>query len=131
MNTNRTVTTAGFTLIEALVALGVLVIILSAIIPLFLSNTRMNTMSERRSRGASAVENVLDDLRAQTINTKSGTQDISTVVGGQTYTVRVTYCRLPALCTDNSRMVTATAMLAGVSYYQAETVFSEVNYVAP
>lgn len=126
-----TTPTDGFTLVEALVALAVLVIVLSAIIPLFLSNTRMNTQTERRSRGASAVENVLDGLRAQTINTRSGTQDIPTVVGGQTYTVRVTFCRLPALCTENSRMVTATAMLAGVSYYQAETVFSEVNYVAP
>lgn len=121
----------GFTLIEALVAMVVLTVVLSCVIPMFLGNTRMNTQSERRARAASAVENVLDDLRAQTINTRSGTQDVSTVVGGQTFTVRLTYCRLPQLCTDNSRMVTATALLGAVSYYEAETVFSEVNYVAP
>ncbi|PNY81167.1 type II secretion system protein [Deinococcus koreensis] len=122
---------AGFTLVEALVALAVLVIILSFIIPLFISNTQLNTRSERRSQAASAVESALDDLRAQTINTKSGSEDVLKVVGGRTYTVRLVYCRLPALCTENSRMVSATALLDGAPYYEAETVFAEVNYVAP
>ncbi|SMB77727.1 type IV pilus modification PilV family protein [Deinococcus hopiensis] len=123
----------GFTLIEAIVSLLILGVIMSAFVPIFLNNLKMNTESERISQATSAIESFFDKLRTAPVNkiptSGVGQEDIS--VNGVIYKIEATYCRNASLCTDNSRMVTAKALFNNRSIASAETIFTEVNYAKP
>lgn len=123
---------SGFTLVEALVALGILMIVLATVVPLFVSNTRLNTRTEERAQATSAIETVLDDLRASPVNSlpRNGTQDVVTNVGGKNLTVRVTYCLITTQCSDAARMLTAQYLSGTRVVLSAETIFTEVDYVS-
>lgn len=123
----------GFTLIEALVALSILMIVLAVVVPTFVSNAQLNTRTEERAQATSAIETVLDDLRTRPVGSlaTSGTQDITSNVGGRAMTVRVTYCRLPAQCSAAARMITAEYFSGTKALLTVETIFTEVDYVSP
>jgi len=125
----------GFTLLEAIVALGILAVIMAALLPVFISNLRMNAESERKSQAASAVEHVLDSWRTKKIDSvhfpSTGTQDTTVDIGGVTFNVRLTFCRVSTLCSTNSRMITAEAIVNNKVASSAETIFTEVNYATP
>ena len=122
--------TAGFSLIEALVALALLSIALGGIIPVFVSYSAINLQSEVRSNAVFAAEKALDELRATPFSSWSsagGATTISAVenVGGRNYTVTSVWSSYGGL--DNSREVTTAVVYKGKEYFQATTVFTELE----
>lgn len=124
--------TSAFTIVEVLVAIFILVILMSTILPIFLGNAQANHKNETESQANVAISTVIDDLRTQTVASlpTTGKQTKQTTVNGKTYTVEVEYCRVSTHCTTSSRMLTARVYQGTTTTVlsSAETIFTEVNY---
>ncbi|MGY2892448.1 type II secretion system protein [Deinococcus sp. UYEF24] len=126
----------GMTLIEVLVALGIFLVVLGAMIPALLSNASANNRSEQISSAMRVATNTLENYRVQlnNANIPSTGSVVSTVVAqGQTYTVTSVFCPtdVPStmICAPNSngRFIRVIVSLAGTNIYTAETFFTQLN----
>jgi prepilin-type N-terminal cleavage/methylation domain-containing protein len=121
---------AGFTIIEAVIALAVLGIVLAAIAPIFISNLRDNNRSEKRSEAIAVARQVFEGLRYKDPATlpTSGTTTENVVMGGQTFQVDTTMCSLSTYCTTGSRHITVTVKQGGTTQFSADTVFTQLFF---
>ncbi len=67
MNTsmNTSMNARGFSLIEALIALSILSVVLASVVPLFITFSRSNLDSQRRTEAIAVAQMVVDELRQQ------------------------------------------------------------------
>ena len=119
----------GFSLLEVLVALGILAVAIAAALTSITTNLKANHKAELSFEGAQAAQTVIDQIRSQDIATlpTSGTDTARQiqVKDGRTFDVYVTYCATPAYCTSNEvRQLTVRVNYKGQSVYRTETVFS-------
>lgn len=131
---------AGFSLIEALVAVAILGVALAAIVPGFVDNLRLNTSSEVRSGAVRAAQQVLEDARSsacfvqrdcdptQAYLPRSGSSaPLPVWVGGREYRVVTRYCAEAAYCSDTTRHLRVEVNFDGRTVYAADTVYSQLN----
>jgi prepilin-type N-terminal cleavage/methylation domain-containing protein len=117
---------AGFTLLETLVALGILSIAMSMTVSCLFFNLRSNTTMKIRYEAIQAAQNVLDDIRFLDPSTLTGTRQEDIVISNRSYRVNVSYCRNPALCiSTDSRHVTVEVSYKSQLVYETDTVFSK------
>lgn len=129
MNTRN----AGFTIVEALVALSILVIAMSVMIPFFISNMQLNSRSDARTQAATIAQRVLDSYRlknpAGTEIPRSGSLRADMTDGaGRRWPYTVTFCPTPAFCGESSRGLRVDVMQANQVVYTAETVFTQLYF---
>ncbi|MBS3933627.1 MAG: prepilin-type N-terminal cleavage/methylation domain-containing protein [Truepera sp.] len=120
--------TKGFTLIEAVIAVAILAIILASVIPAFVNYLNINTASEVRTGAVAVAQRLLDDLRAVSAWPPSGT--VTTVATGQrAYSAILTHSQFcyGGRCFSGARRVRVEVSYAGRTYYQVETVFTQLD----
>lgn len=122
------------TLIEVLVALGIFLVVLGAMIPTLLTNASANNKSEQMSAAMRVATNVLEDNRIKLNKTNlpaTGSYTTTATEQGQNYTVVTTYCPSDApstmICSSNARYIRVAVSLAGNNLYTAESFFTQLN----
>ncbi|NLF25020.1 MAG: type II secretion system protein [Deltaproteobacteria bacterium] len=122
---------AGFTLVEVLVALGVLALVTSAVAPSFLRFMHYNTRTEIKTEAIQAAQRVLDELRLsdpRTLPTSGSTPSETVMVGGRSYDVTVSYCENATYCpSENTRHLTVDVVYKGEQVYEVETVYTRLR----
>jgi type II secretion system protein I len=120
----------GFTLLEALIALGILSVALVALIPAFQAFLDANSVSEERSNALAAAQQVIEGLRHEDPASlpSSGSSAIQAVtVGHHEYEVVAHYCQDSAYCGSDSRHIVVEVDFAGKNVYTIETVFTRLH----
>jgi prepilin-type N-terminal cleavage/methylation domain-containing protein len=120
----------GFTLLEALVSLGILGITLVAMLPAFQSFMDANSVSEERSNAVAAAQVVIESLRHKDPASlpASGSSPVQAVTVGQhEYEILTHYCQNPSYCDADSRHIVVEVSFAGKDVYTVETVFTRLH----
>lgn len=120
----------GFTLLESLVALGILGVTLMAMVPAFQMLMDANSLSEERSNALAAAQEVMESLRHQDPASlpSSGSSPVQAVsVGAHEYEVVTHYCRNTTYCGSDSRHIVVEVSFAGKDVYAIETVFTRLH----
>lgn len=123
---------SGFSMVETLVALGVMGILCSTLALALVAQARMNKHSQIVAGAVVAAERVLDNMRAAPITDlpTTGSQTTSgVIVGPNNFTVVSQFCRTSSICSGGStvRQVTLDVKLNSKSIYGIETVFSQFD----
>ena len=118
----------GIGMIEALVALVVIAIATSTILPTFISFSRANTASEIRTGAVDAAEWVLESYRYQKISTLSRDDKQETIlVNSREYEVFSTFCDNSGLCDDSTVQIIVEVFYNGKAYYKLQTVYTDLK----
>ena len=121
----------GLTFTEVVIAVAVIAIAITGIVPAFISYVQVNSRTEVRTGAVAVAQQTLDGLRASPFNTwpASGTEQVIDSGLGN-YTARITYC-LPTdpgcLSTADSRQVQVVIFLDGEVFYRVETVYTKFD----
>lgn len=127
------VTSRGFTLVEALVAIAILGLTGLAVLPAFMSHLDANTRSELRSDAIGAVHQRMEWLRLQDPDDMptGGSPDSQFVtIGGREYEVRTHYCLRSEYCppgSPGSRHLTVEIYFEERKIYDVETVYTQLR----
>lgn len=118
----------GFTMVEAIVALALLGIMLTALLPSFVQNIQVNTQSELRTDAVAVAQVEMDRLRAvgawpATGTKRTVTTELATYETELTYAL---YCR-DGTCFQGARRVQVEVRHNGRRLYQATTVFTSLD----
>lgn len=118
----------GFSLVEAVVALTFMAVVVSAMVPAFANNVRINTVNEIRTGAVAVAQQEVDNLRAlSTWPTSGQSRTITTGLGNYTSTLwHQPYCN-GGVCFAGARHVTVEVSLNGRAYYRVETVFTTLD----
>lgn len=117
----------GFSLIEAIVAILILGVALSAIIPSFIFQAETTRQNELRTGAVAAAQQTLDALRQQDFSDWPNSGDeVLVATGLRDYTVTITYCEgdVNTFCGDGSRQARAVVSYQGEEFYSVETVYT-------
>lgn len=120
----------GFTLLEALVAMGLLAIMLVGVVPVFFNLLAVNTRNEQRSGAVAAAQQVLEELRERDPATlpETGTVGPQVIpVDTRAYEVTSWYCLAPEYCGDSSRHVLIEVNYGGRTFFSAESVLTQLR----
>jgi prepilin-type N-terminal cleavage/methylation domain-containing protein len=120
----------GFTLLEALIALGILGVTLVALIPAFQMLMDANSLSEERSNALAAAQEVVEGLRHEDPASlpSSGSSAVQAIsVGAHEYEVVTHYCQDTTYCGSDSRHIVVEVSFAGKDVYAIETVFTRLH----
>jgi len=119
----------GFTLIETLVALLIFGIAVAIMIPLFYEQRLKNNTSQIRTEAVAFSQEILDGLRQQDVANlpATGSQTRTKAVMGENYTATITYCEVPANCSDSSRQIKLQINRYGTIVYEMQTVFTRLQ----
>ncbi|MCP3982236.1 MAG: hypothetical protein GY716_23265 [bacterium] len=118
----------GFTLLEAVVALGLLLLVTLALLPAFLTQMDAGTHSATQSEAVTASQQVLEALRLEEISTlpSTGSASPETVTVGQAdYEVTTHFCVRSEFCDGTTRHLVVEVKHEGTKVYDVETVFTE------
>ena len=122
----------GFTLAEALIAMGILGLAAIAILPAFITHLDANTRSERRSDAVTAVQATMEKLRLQDPSTMPESGESAPqlfTVDGREYTVKTKYCERNEFCpptSPGSRHLIVEVYYNGDKIYEVETVYTQL-----
>ena len=120
----------GFSLVEALIAVAIIGIAISAIAPAFFVQMDANTRNEERTEAAAAAALVMERLRYEDPSKMpdSGASDPRKItVGKRVYEAVVTFCAIPEYCGPGSRHVRTEVSLDDNVLYTIETVYSSMQ----
>ena len=121
---------AGFTLVEALIAMALVGMVLVAMLPAFFTYFDSNTRNEERTGGVEAAQYVIETLRRvdpATLPTSGSTSPQVVPVGERSYEVVTHYCTDSSFCTANARHLLIEVRLGGVEIFSAETVYTQLE----
>ena len=145
--TKKRMNKAGFSIIEMLVALVILGVALTSVLPVFINYANTNRRTAIRAEAVSAAERVMDGLRQRSFNQwgdfertmeRDGVQ-VATgdpndpTDNGRTYQVAMEWCNQPttglSLCDANGqqRHVRVNICLDARLQYSVTTVFTSVQ----
>lgn len=122
--------TQGFTLIEMLVAMGILAVVTTVLLGGMLSTVSLNSKSEQTTQAAVAAQRTIDGIRATdpaSLPSTGSSAPKTITIGGQTYTVTLTYCNPADYCTVNARRIRADVTLNNKVIFTAENVLTSVG----
>lgn len=123
----------GVTLIEAVIAVAIIVILMAGVVPAFVDALRINTRSEVRSGAVAAARSVMDSLRADGDWPASagGDPPVREVeVGRRTFEVQIAhhpYCDASGSCFDGAREVRLEVRYRDEPYYDVTTVYTDLE----
>jgi prepilin-type N-terminal cleavage/methylation domain-containing protein len=120
---------SGFTIIEAIIAILILGVALSFIIPAFIANLQINSRSEKRTYAVAAAQQVLENLRLenpQNLPSSGSGAAVNVLIGGNQYVVTPSYCTIANLCTSTSKYIRVDVTFDSKILYSAETVFAKI-----
>ena len=120
----------GFSLVEAVCALGLLAIALLGIVPTFQVLMDANTLNEQRSNAVAAAQEVMEALRQQSPSSlpSSGSSAVQTVtIGTRDYEVTAHYCTRSEYCNTDMRHIVLEVGYAGQNVYIVETVYTRLQ----
>jgi prepilin-type N-terminal cleavage/methylation domain-containing protein len=123
----------GFSLVEAVVAVAILGLAVTAVLPAFLTQLDANTRSGLRSVAAGIAAERLEALRSADptgLPTGGAPETQAVAVDGRGYELRTTYCGEPLYCPPTSpgaRHIRVEVWLDGRRLFDAETVFTELR----
>ena len=120
----------GLTLVEALVALGILAVILSAVAPTFMTYLDANTLSEIRTGAMLAAEETMEQLRRQDPASlpTTGTSPLAVVhADARDFEVLTRYCVASQYCNDDSRHLMVEVSYGGRTVYTVESIFTTLR----
>jgi prepilin-type N-terminal cleavage/methylation domain-containing protein len=125
----------GFTLLETLVAMLVLLAALAGVVPLFMTY-RLSIINNEEETGAIYIsEQLMDQIRqvdASTMPTGGSYTALPSGVSieevdhlGKTYNPTITYCQNSTFCDTNSRHILIEVNRNGDEIYEVETVYTK------
>lgn len=120
----------GFTVVEALLAVALLGIVLTGVLPGFLTFLDSNTFSESASDAVAAGQVMLERLRLQdpsALPTSGKTSPEVVLVGNREYEVTNTYCLVSSYCGTDSRHVRVEVNYGGDTLFVVESVFTRLQ----
>lgn len=129
---------AGFTLVEALIAVTIIGILVAVVVPAFATNLRVNTDAEIRSGAVAAAQSVIDTLRADGDWPTYGVDadgdptvppNVDVPAHGRTFNVTIRYepfCS-GGRCFSGSRLVDVEVSYADRARYRVATVFTQLD----
>jgi len=120
----------GFTLLESLIALGILSVTLVATIPAFQALMDANSVSEERSNALAAAQAAIEALRYEdpaSLPTGGASTVQAIEVGNQEYEVETHFCADSTYCGTDSRHIVVEVSFAGKVVYTVETVFTRLH----
>lgn len=120
----------GFTLLEALVAMGLMAILLVGVLPTFSVLLAANTRNEERTGAVAVGQQVMEQLRQEEIadlpeDGAVGPQIVS--VDGRDYEVRTWYCLAEQFCGEDSRHVLIEVNYGGQTVFAIESVYTQLR----
>lgn len=134
---NLNIAEQGFSLVESLAALVILVTVLGFAAPLFMDQRFSNIKSEIRTGAVAASQQILEQTRVDPnlfnpfINPPIPRSDpprtISSVTGGHTYEATVHYCENSSFCATNTRHIRVEIKSNGRTVYNVETVYTQLQ----
>lgn len=119
----------GFSLLEAMAALGILSLATIGILPAFIVQLRANTRSEIRSGAVRAVQQALEELRLEdpvTLPDSGSTPPQLILVGDHEYAVVTSFCLRDEFCGTSSRHIEVEVSYEGRRVYAVETVYTQL-----
>jgi len=126
----REVRERGFSLTEALIALGILAVVAVSVLPAFMTHVGANSRNELRSSAVSAAQERLEALR---LENPAGMPDSGSsapqlvTVDGRRLEVVTHYCERAEFCTDDrSRHIRVEVRVDGRTVYDVETVYTQL-----
>ena len=120
----------GFTLLEAVISLAILVVVMAALIPTFQNFLHANTVSERRSNALAAAQVMIEALRHKDPGSlpQTGSSDIEAVaIGEHEYELVAHFCQSSEYCDADSRHIVVEVSFAGKTVYTIESVFTRLR----
>lgn len=119
----------GFGLVEAIVSLVILGVMLTALIPAFVSNIEFNTTSQARTGAVAVAQETMDGLRAVGEDWPASGTETEVDTSSGTYTTRLVHGQHcdGEQCFDGARRVSVTVSQNGRQLYQVETVFTTLD----
>lgn len=120
---------AGFSLLEAVVAVAVFGVVLAAVIPAFIYYAQTNLNSQRRTEAVVAAQQIVDGLRQTDFSLWPASGTVTSLAGGNTdYQATLTYCTGTLnLCNDGARHLRVEVSKGAKVYYRVETVYTTFN----
>lgn len=121
---------SGFSLVEALVALALVAVVLTGILPAFLGQQQANRRNDLRTGAIAAAQQVMEELRVvdPVAMPESGTAAPQLVtIGSNEYAVAATYCANADFCDTGSRHVLLEVTHDGERLYTVETVYTQLR----
>ena len=119
----------GFTLIEALVAMGFFAFVSAFMAPAFILHLKTNTVSEQRNGAIAIAQQILEELRSgdPSAMPNSGTQNQTRTLDSRTYSIDTIYCATATYCTSRSRHIGIKVSYQGKVVYQLETAYAKLR----
>jgi prepilin-type N-terminal cleavage/methylation domain-containing protein len=121
---------AGYTLLETLIALAILSIALTGMVPAFQAALDANSFSEERSNAVAAAQEVMEALRQTDpadMPTGGASAPVVVQVGAHEYEVVARYCAQSGYCNAATRHVVVEVDFAGKTVYALETVYTRLR----
>lgn len=120
----------GFTLLEALVAMGLLAILLVGVLPTFSVLFAANTRNSERTGAVAVAQQVMEELRQAEIvelpaSGSVGPQIVS--IDERDYEVVRWFCLSEQFCGANSRHVMIEVNYGGRTVFTAESVYTQLR----
>ena len=120
----------GFSLLEVLLALGLLGVVLVVVIPAFFAFLEANSQNEVRSGAMATAQQVMEALREEdpAALPSSGASPIQLVnVGGREYDAVTRYCVEAAYCDSTTRHLLVEVSFGGNVIYTVESIFTQLQ----
>lgn len=121
----------GFSLVEVLVALGILGIVMAGVAPSFIFHMKTISRNELRSAGIAAAQQVLDEIRTldpATLPTSGSDTPETVVVNNKSFSVTTSYCQEPTFClTTRTRHLNILVTYQDEEIYEIETVYTQLR----
>jgi type II secretory pathway pseudopilin PulG len=120
----------GFTVLEALLAMFLLGVVLTGLVPGFLTFLDTNTMSEENSDAVAAAQLVLERLRLQdpgALPSSGSTGPEIVNVGGREFEVLNHYCTVADFCGTDSRHIRVEVTYGGETLFEIESVYTRLQ----
>ena len=125
-----TVNARGFTLLETVVALGILSMVVVGILASFAVQGATNTRSEQRIEASIVAEQVLEFLRLddpELMPTSGAVGPQLVTLNGRGYEVYTHFCTKAEYCQDTARHLLVEVFLNGRRIYDVETIFTQMR----
>lgn len=128
----------GFTLVEVMVSLLILLAALGGIVPLFLTSKLQVINNEIETGGIAVSQTLIDELRQapisslplnNTFTTLPGGEDISTITYlGKNYSPRIIYCQNnDPICNAETRKIKIEVSFNDRLVHEVETVYTNIS----
>lgn len=120
----------GFTLLEAILALALVAIVLTGLLPAFFVCLTTNTRNEERTLAAAAAQRTMESLRLLDPTTLPSTGSSSpefVAVGNREFEVVRRYCVRSEYCGTESRHLVVDVSYGGRRVVSVESVFTRLR----